>query len=430
MLRRLLISASAAIVAPFALLGLIVIALLQAPGAARRRRRRVRPRLVYGSTPIISIKYMREAMSARGYEARTLVYELASINDRSDFDHHLADLPGGGAGAPMPLRALHRLFGRYLAFAWALTRFDVFHFFFDGGFLAGTPFRFFEIQLVHLAGKRVIAMPYGGDVYVPSHTRSLQWRQAYVADYPNVRLDEPETLRRIHYFCRRADFVVACLTHLETLPRWDLLTTHYYPIDTEGWSVVPEPNPGRANRPLTVFHSANHRQLKGTRFLIEACEQLRTEGIDVRLVLAENLPNRDVREALADSDIVAEQFLYGYALAAMEGMSLGKPVISNLSDPDYYDVFRCNTGLDECPIVSASPAELPDKLRNLVKDSALRAELGRAGRRYVLRHHSYETVGRMWEVIYGAVWLGDPMPVQAWHPDAAEEHAPAWTGGS
>jgi len=402
--------------------------MLQAPWAARRRRQGMRPRLVYGPTPIISIKYMREAMSSRGYEACTLVYALASINDRSDFDRYLGDLPGGAADARLPLRALHFLFGRYLAFIWALHRFDVFHFFFDGGFLVGTPLRFLEIQLLHLAGKRVIAMPYGGDVYVPTLTRSLEWRQAYLADYPRIVFDERETLRRIYYFCRRADFVVACLVHLETLPRWDLLTTHYYPIDTDTWTPTSKSGLKESLGTVKVFHSANHRALKGTQSLIDACATLKEEGVDVELVLAEGLPNHEVRRRLADADIVAEQFLHGYALAAMEGMSLAKPVVSNLSDSDHYDVFRRYTGLDECPIVSASADDLTDTLRALAADSALRADLGEAGRRYVLRHHSYEAVARMWEVVYRTVWLGEPMPAQAWHPDLADRLLRAGVG--
>ena len=38
-----------------------------------------------------------------------------------------------------------------------------------------------------------------------------------------------------------------------------------------------------------------------------------------------------MRELAERCHVVAEQFVLGYALAAMEGMALGKPVLSNLT---------------------------------------------------------------------------------------------------
>jgi glycosyltransferase involved in cell wall biosynthesis len=424
MSRRALVLGAGIVVAPLPLVLLLLAALAARAVTVRRRRGDgTKPRLVYGPTPIIAIKYMREAMERCGYEARTVVSSVLHINAPDDYDYRLTDWAGGREGAFFPLRALHVLFAPYAALLWLLFRADVFHFFFDGGFLAGTPLRFLEVQLLHLAGKRVIVMPYGGDVMVPTEIRSLMWRQALAVDYPEIMRRERETRRQIDYFSRRADFVVGCLFHAETLPRWNLLTTHYYPIDTDAWH--PQGGSSSGTGALKVFHAANHRALKGTEFVIDACEQLRREGLDVELVLAERLPNAEVRRLLQDCDVVAEQFLQGYALAAMEAMATGKPVLSNLSDPYYCEVHRRHTGLDECPILSTTPKQLEDNLRRLATDAELRRELGAAGRQYVERHHSYEAAGRMWEAIYRSVWQGEPLLRRAWHPDAGSEAAPA-----
>jgi glycosyltransferase involved in cell wall biosynthesis len=412
-MRRALVLAAGLVVAPFALVALAVAAVLARPATALRRRGGSAPRLVYGPTPIIAIKYMREAMAQRGFDALTVVDSVFDINAREDYDHRLDDYPGGREGSFVVWRALHVLFAGYVAFIWLLFRADVFHFFFSGGFLAGTPLRFLEVQLLHLAGKRVVVMPYGGDVVVASQIRSLEWRQGLAVEYPDLLRRERSQLRQVRYFSRRADFVVGCIFHVETMPRWDLLTTHYYPIDTEAWH--PEPV---AEGPVKVFHSANHRALKGTQFVIDAVEQLQGEGLEVELVLAERTSNSEVRRLLATCDIVAEQFIHGYALAAIEAMASGKPVLSNLSDPYYYEVHRLHTGLDECPIVSTTPETLVQNIHRLVVEPEKRAELGDAGRRYVVRHHSYETVGRMWEMVYRTVWHGEPLETRAWHPDA------------
>jgi len=124
---------------------------------------------------------------------------------------------------------------------------------------------------------------------------------------------------------------------------------------------------------------------------------------------------------LLQSDILAEQFgMPWYGLNAMEGMSLAKPVMSDLSDTHYTEPFLRYTGLDECPIVSTPVGEIKERLRMLVENPQLRRELGAAGRRYVLKYHSYEAAGRMWNVIYRKVWYGEAIDLAVWHPDRVE----------
>jgi glycosyltransferase involved in cell wall biosynthesis len=416
-MRRVVYWGAHAVLAPFVVPLLVLAAVAERPLAARGRRRGALPRLVYGPTPIIAIKYMREAMAKKGYDGRTVVYDPPSIFAEDNFDHvlHLFAPPGSAIR-----RAFLALVGPYAVLVWAIFRFDVFHFFFDGGFLAPTPLRYLEVQLLHLAGKRVVAFPYGSDVAVPSRTHNRAWREGLVGTYPRLAAVEPETERQIAYFCSRADFVVACIVHFETLARFDLLTTHYYPIDTDEWSRQGAPRPAG---PIRVVHAPNHRGLKGTEVLIEACNELAAEGHDVELRLLERVPNDRVRLEMATADIVAEQFLLGYGLTAIEGMSLGRPVLSNLSDDFYYASFRGETGLEECPIVDTTPDRIKDNLRRLIADDTLRRELGEAGRAYVLRHHSYEAVARMWTQIYRHVWHGEAAPPRSWRPEGVSRVA-------
>lgn len=411
-MRGALLRLLAAAIVPLALAALALVALLRRRETARRRRAGEKPRLVYGPTPVISIKYMGEALRRRGYATHTFVFGVYAINERSDYDASFEELFGGSTSRAGPL--LRALVGPYVALARTMRRGDVFHFFFDGGFLRGTAARFLELQLLHLAGKKVVVMPYGSDVVVPTEMQSLHWRHGFAADYPRLAAREHEIRRWIRYLSRHADLVVGCLVHVETLPRWDLLTTHYYPVDTDSWAPAASERP--PGGPLRVFHSANHRALKGTEFVERACRELEAEGVDVELVLAQGVPNAEVRRLLAGCDVLAEQFVLGYGLAAMEGMALGKPVLSNLADDRYYEVFRRLTGLDECPIVSTTPETLKDTLRDLARDHERRRLLGEAGRRYVLAFHSYPVVAAMWEQVYAALWRGEALPSRTWHP--------------
>ena len=114
------------------------------------------------------------------------------------------------------------------------------------------------------------------------------------------------------------------------LPRWDAVWPTMLSIDTDEWSDPGFGEPARDDGTVTVIHAPNHRHVKGTQGLIDAVAELRDEGLDVELELVERRPNPEVLEAMRRADVVAEQFIVGYAMTAIEGMSVGKPVLSAL----------------------------------------------------------------------------------------------------
>jgi glycosyltransferase involved in cell wall biosynthesis len=100
------------------------------------------------------------------------------------------------------------------------------------------------------------------------------------------------------------------------------------------------------------------------------------------------------------SDVIADQFLIGaYALLAIEGMALGKPVLCYLNPR--FEPFHPEWA--ECPIVSANPDNLVAELRRLVRDRELRGRLGARGPGYVRKYHGLESVGARMDEIYRAL---------------------------
>ena len=142
-------------------------------------------------------------------------------------------------------------------------------------------------------------------------------------------------------------------------------------------------------------------------------EELQREGVRVRLDLHEGRPNHEVRRGVQRADIVAEQFMTGYGLFAIEGMSAGRPVLSALSwlDPD----LLANLLGRGCPIVDTDLANLSQNLRMLIADPVRRRAIGTASREFALAHHSYDAAGRAWEAIIRHVWNGDPLPAELLH---------------
>jgi glycosyltransferase involved in cell wall biosynthesis len=352
---------------------------------SRLRRRRVHSlqSILWGPVPIPNIVYSARADRLFGYESRSLVYRVYRISARSDFDIVL--------DRPRRIPLVGRLVP-YAAWLWSGLTVDVYGFFFDGGLLWDTPWWRHELALLRLAGKAIVVYPYGSDARLPSTTRAIGRWNAYTDVPPGAEdRDESDVRERLAAFGKYANVVLGCADLAEDLPRVDGMLR--YPFDLAGWTPVPEVDDGV----VTVVHAPNHRHYKGTRFLVEAVDTLRAEGLPIELELVEGKQLGEARAAYERADVVADQFLVGaYALFAIEGMALGKPVVCYLNDR-----FRpFHPEWDECPIVNADPDELTGALRTLVLDPELRRRLGERGPAYVAAQHSLESVGRFMDGLY------------------------------
>jgi glycosyltransferase involved in cell wall biosynthesis len=283
-----------------------------------------------------------------------------------------------------------RQIARRLAFLRRAVRdYDVFHFNFGrsiAGFNLGKRV-VSELPLLKLLGKKILVTFQGCDVRPPTHcycriescAHQAQWRHANAAQ-----------------IMRNADRVFYCNPDLrEWLPGGRFVP--YALVDLPSLQQLP-PDPER--REMVVCHAPTNRNIKGTEYVIEAVEQLRREGVPVRLELLEGLQHDEVIERCGDADVVVDQLLIGwYGTFAAEAMALGKPVLAYIRERSPED----NPFGDELPIVRSDPAQLAARLRELIADPAGRERLGRDGRAFVERHHDPRRVAR--DVLEGIVEL-------------------------
>jgi glycosyltransferase involved in cell wall biosynthesis len=380
-----------------AFMALAAVGIASRPLRALRRILRLKPRLAWGPLPVISIKYWSAALRARGYPSCTIVRFVSRINVRGDFDRHTDEFLGPGA-----LSGLARPFA---VFAWLLVKADVLCSFLDGGFLQDTPLREVEGRLLKLGGVKLVGFPYGSDVAVPGHIGVAE--EALLRDYPEFVETAERTRQRVDWFCRWSDVVIRNW-QFGYLPRWDVVWTTMLAIDTDEWiSDQPDGDADGVNGEVVVVHAPNHRHVKGTEALSRAVADLHDEGLKVKLKLMEGKTNEEVKQAVLAADIVADQFLAGYAMFAVEGLSAGKPVLSALSGMPHESRTEA---LKFCPIVDTNVENLTESLRRLVCDPELRHELGEAGRRFALDYHSLPAVAHSWEAILDHLWRGAPLP--------------------
>lgn len=345
-------------------------------------RRRDRPvRSLWAGNPILTLPIKAASERLLGVEAETLVDTTYHITDRFDHDiERWRSRPIVGKLVP------------FVVFVWACARFDRLHFFCDRGLLPSfTPRRFnaWELWLYRRLGKQVFFWCYGADVRTRRPTEQLgRFNCCLHCPAPGIacicdeRLGDAniETIRRY----ATAIFSQGDMTHYTPGSINDL---YYWPVDLEieaGARYAPR-YPTAGDRPLRVVHAPNHREFKGTQYLIDAVERLRAEGVRIELELVEGRSNTEALEVYRDADVIFDQCLIGHhGYLAQEAMALGKPVMCYIRDPQ-------STLLEpsECPIINAMPPEIEPTLRRLAgPDRSTLGDIGRRGRRYIERHHT------------------------------------------
>jgi glycosyltransferase involved in cell wall biosynthesis len=279
-----------------------------------------------------------QALRRKGVDARLVVFERGTLHHEADWS---LERRGGLA---------RRVTAQLAAFAKLAPRTDVFHFYFG---LTLIP-KSLQFPLLHALRKKSVFHYLGSDIRGKSRDELA--------------------------YGKRADAeIVGSYDAIRWVPE-----AHVIPpgLDLREFTPVP---PADGPRPLVV-HAPSNREKKGTRFVIDACEEL---GLELDIV--EGVPHERARERYARADIVVDQLRAGWhGVFALEAMALGKPVVTHLK-PDVVERSAEGFGI-RVPIVPATSDRLVDALRPLVAQPALRREIGASSRAYVEQVHDIDRV--------------------------------------
>ena len=377
----------------------------------KREEGKFKPRLFWGTVPIKNFSYWNKAMQQDSYISKTVMFDFYSINKKEDFDEYLYDII-----SPLYLRPfvyLRKIFPNVSKMHWVFyvaSNFDILHITYEGVIFKDSSFWKEELLLYKKLGLKIVALPYGSDYQRYSKLYSKSWQHVLLINYPKNALKENVINQKIEFISEHADCIMSGFQY-DQVGRWDILPYAIYPMDCDTWKQKQTySNKDGKNGIVKVYHTPNHKGIKGTEFLIEAIESLKNEGVLVELILIEKLENDKVRELLfEDADILVEQLILGYALSAIEGMSCGLPVITNLEEEVYTRVFRRYSYLNECPMVSSSPEKIKQDLKVLISNPVLRKKLGIAGRQYAEKYHSYKAMTSIFNAIYDKIWYNKPI---------------------
>jgi glycosyltransferase involved in cell wall biosynthesis len=279
-----------------------------------------------------------QALRRKGVDARLVVFERGKLHHEADWslDRH-GSLP-------------QKLAQQFAAFAKLAPKTDIFHFYFG---LTLIP-KSVQFPLLKLLRKKSVFHYLGTD----------------------IRGKSPEQLA----YGKRADAqVVGSYDATRWVPEARVIPPG---LDLSEFTPVP---PTDNPRPLVV-HAPSNREKKGTRFVLEACDQL-----PVDLDIVEGVPHEEARARYARADIVVDQLNAGWhGVFALESMALGKPVVTYLKE-DVVEKSAEGFGI-RIPIVPATKETLVEALRPLVEQPALRREIGAQSRTYVEHVHGIDRI--------------------------------------
>ncbi|HJU14493.1 MAG TPA: glycosyltransferase [Candidatus Nitrosotalea sp.] len=203
----------------------------------------------------------------------------------------------------------------------------------------------------------------------------------------------------------------------------------FVPFPTDVTFYAPQEMPQRQfHQELVVFHPTNLNWEKGNEILVRGYAEFVRSNPNSLLLIVDRGEDSAKIHALVDSleiedkttfikgplnsvelrkyynlvDVVADQFLVpDIGSVGRETLCAEKPLLSFCDKDGYKDLYG-----ESPPVASATtPSEVAGQLERL-KDEKLRREIGREGRRWMVKYHSQQAVARRIRAIYEGILSG------------------------
>jgi glycosyltransferase involved in cell wall biosynthesis len=159
----------------------------------------------------------------------------------------------------------------------------------------------------------------------------------------------------------------------------------YYNIDT----AQIKPHAIFDNDSIHIVHAPSKRDIKGTKYILEAIANIQKNDSRIKFTLVENLSNQDAQKVYDRADLFIDQLIVGwYGGVAVEVMARGVPVLCFLDFPLEISDTKLHDIKSNIPIINTSIETIERDLTNLLKnDKSVVKEIGDQSRIFVDRMH-------------------------------------------
>jgi len=345
-----------------------------------------------GPLPLINNVYWKKALKLKGYTVETFANAVYFITDEFDFIYD---------------RKNHRIYHSFpvLFFIRMIFRYKVIYIYFNGGPLqVVSVYRVLEPILLKIARVKVVVMPYGSDSQIFDRTPNKLTVHSLCQDYPDFFRYKYTMIRNnVIRWSRFADIVIGTMDSVDYLHFWNRIRQCHFALDTE--KIQPVYNPPQDV--IRILHAPNHKEIKGTKFIERAIEELRSNGYRIEYIFKQGLPNSELIKLIQSADIVIDQLIMGWhGMFALEAMAAGKPTICYMREDlvGLYEDAECvNRG--EIPLINATPGTIKPVLEDMFENKEMWNEQGRKSRAYVEKYHSLSAVGDFFDEINHSIGI-------------------------
>ena len=264
-----------------------------------------------------------------------------------------------------------------------------------------------ELRFARWLGRRIVFIFHGSDSRPPYLDPQIRARNVgmSISTFRQIVAECHATVRRCDSLADEViDNPFSAQFHGRTCVNW-----HAIGIPC---AVVPLEPPPPPNDRVRVLHAPSHPETKGTPLIRDAIARLCDRGLPIDYVEIVGRSNEDVLTELARCDLVIDQAYSDVPMAglATEAAGLGRPsIVGSLATAQFAQFIAPD---DMPPTYVCHPDDIETAIERLVRDRALREQLGRAAHAFVLRHRTAVAVAtRMMRVLRGDVpdeWRFDP----------------------
>ena len=276
-----------------------------------------------------------------------------------------------------------RKFQKFFLLLKLLFKFDFFIFDSTGSILPG----FKDVKLFRFFGRKTMVIFTGCDIRLPKKVEQFKWNpcRECTDTYKNfvgcVLSAKPEKIRNIE---DKFDVIVSAEEAAGSLNR-DYYPT-LFPVDIDKFNYTGS-NPGKK---LRILHAPSHPEYKGTKYVLLAIEQLKSE-FEFEFNIIQDVKADTLYKEIENSDLIIDQVLVGfYGLLSIESMAMGKPVVCYIR-PDILERSPA-----DMPVINADPDTLYTVLKGILLSPEKLVDVGKKSREYIENHHDAKIIAKQY----------------------------------
>jgi len=260
---------------------------------------------------------------------------------------------------------------RFRFFFQALSKYDIFHFYYAKSLL---PYSI-DLPILKLLGKKIVMNYVGSDIRLtriekkenPFFSLFEEHKKKGIPDFIKVIRVKWQSIWCDRCVANRSLYEHAKIGYPEKKIIEKIWVTNSIDLNQFGIPLFEQPK-----QKTVIVHAPTNIHYKGTIYIKRIIEQLKDEGYEFEFILAQNRPQEEIHELFKrQADIIIDQVLLGdFGSVSCEAMCYGKVVCAYLQE----DIIKRYPDL---PIINVNINNLKDKLIWLIENTDDRIEIGK-----------------------------------------------------